>query len=132
MNRSRRLWYLLLHIFWPLSQRNYFWERCFVLGSIPTHFWHFSNIFQFLKILSLNSFTNYNAFYTRYPVWVCLWWIEYSTFLIYCKVPKEFLQDCLRIIFYSLHFEKWFKFLRTTLFLLRKKLNVQKLNSNQS
>ena len=34
----------------------YFWMGDWALGSIFTHFWHFSNISEFNKVLSLKSF----------------------------------------------------------------------------
>ena len=51
----------------------------------------------------------YQVCYARYQVSFYLWWFRPE--LNYSKVPKYYDQDCLKIFFYSLHFQWRFNFL---------------------
>ena len=59
MSRNQaKVWYLFLPNFWPPVPKFYFLKEDWVLVFVSTHFWDFSNIFYFPKILSLKSFAN--------------------------------------------------------------------------
>ena len=74
--RSRKLWYLFLGIFWLLQPKFYFAK------SLST---------KYLVVWQLLKWIGYNAYYTRYQVLLCIWWIE--TVLKCCKVAKYYVQD---------------------------------------
>ena len=44
-NRTRKLWYLLLRIYWLLLPKIYFWKRDWALDSLSTQFWDFPQYF---------------------------------------------------------------------------------------
>ena len=54
-----------------------------------------------------------------------LLWIGYV--LKYCKVPKYYDQDCLKIFFCSLHFQWWLKFLEKVLISLKNVISIKKI-----
>ena len=58
LDRTRKVWYLLLRVFWLLLSKFNFWKGDWALDYVSTQIWDFSNICLFPKILSLNSFGN--------------------------------------------------------------------------
>ena len=48
-DRTKRLWYLLLHNFWLLWPKFYFWKEEWGLGSVSTHFEIFLIFPSFLR-----------------------------------------------------------------------------------
>ena len=101
LDRTRRVWYLLLRIFWLLLPKFNIWKGDWALSDISTQIWYFSNISLFPKILSLKSLLTreathiYQACYTRDHVSFYLWLI--GSVLKHCKVPKYYGQACLKI-----------------------------------
>ena len=85
MDRTEKLWYVLLHNLWPLLQHFYFWKRDWALGSTSTEFSDFPNTSWFPKIVSLKLFSN-------------LWGNLYTMFLYYILstiLPlKHYVRDC--------------------------------------
>ena len=66
-----------------------FWEEVQALGNNSINFWDFLNIFQFLEILSLNSFgSSWGMFITNNHDSFHLWWKE--SLLNHQKVSKYF------------------------------------------
>ena len=97
LDRARKVWYLLLRVFWLLLLKFNFWNEDWALGYVSTKIWDFPNISLFPKILSLKSFGNSEATHmqvcrTGYHVSFYLWLI--GSVLKHCKVPKYFDQDC--------------------------------------
>ena len=61
LDRARKVWYLLLRVFWLLLPKFNFWKGDWALGYVSTQIWDFSNISLFPKILSLKSSTTREA-----------------------------------------------------------------------
>ena len=101
LDRTRKVWYLLLRVFWLLLPKFNFWKEDWALDYVSTIVWDFPNISLFPKILSLKSLGNwqlvrqlvYQVCYTRYHVQFYLWLIR--SVLKRCKVPKYYEQDWL-------------------------------------
>ena len=97
LDRSRKVWYLLLCVFRLLLPKFNFWKGDWTLGYVSTQIWDFPNISLFPKILSLKSLSNSwdNSYaklcYMRYHALLYMWLIE--SLLKHCKVPKYCDQD---------------------------------------
>ena len=71
LDRTEKLWYVLLHNLWPLLQHFYFWKRDWALGSTSTEFSDFPNTSWFPKIVSLKLFSNlWGNLYTKYLYYI--------------------------------------------------------------
>ena len=96
LDKSRKLWYLLLRKFWLLLPKINFWSEDLALACTPTQFGNFLFISLFSKILSLKfvrqlvSQLLYKVYYARYQVsfnfWVCSTYISYH--LYFLGIPK--------------------------------------------
>ena len=53
LDRARKVWYLLLSVFWLLRAKFNFSEGDWALGYVSAQIWDLSNSFLFPKILSL-------------------------------------------------------------------------------
>ena len=54
----KKVWYLLLYVFWLLLPKFNFWNEGWALGYVSTQIWDFDDISLFPKILSLKLFCN--------------------------------------------------------------------------
>ena len=58
LDRTRKVWYLLLPGFWLLLPKVNFWKGDWALGYVSTQIWDVPNISLFPKIVTLKSFGN--------------------------------------------------------------------------
>ena len=58
LDKARKVWYLLLRVFWLLRSEFNFWGGDWALGYVSAYIWDVPNIFLFPKILSLELFEN--------------------------------------------------------------------------
>ena len=65
LDRTRKVWYLLWHVFWLLLPRFNFWRGGWALGYVSTQIWDAPNISLFPKTLSLKLFGNS---YTKFAI----------------------------------------------------------------
>ena len=56
--QDKKVWYLLLHIFWLLQPKFNFLNGDWALTYVSTQIWDYLNISLFPKILSVKSFGN--------------------------------------------------------------------------
>ena len=69
LDRTGKVWYLLLRVFWVLLPEFNFWGGDWALGYVCTQIWDFPNISLFSKILSLKSFGNsWGSSYTKFSI----------------------------------------------------------------
>ena len=69
LDRTRKVWYLLLHVFWLLLPKFNFCRGDGALGYVSTQIWDAPNISLFPKILSLKSFGNsWGNLYTKFSI----------------------------------------------------------------
>ena len=67
LDRTRKVWYLLLRVFWLLLPKFNFWKGNW--AYVSTQIWDFPNISLFRKILSLKSFGNsWGNSYTKFAI----------------------------------------------------------------
>ena len=69
LDRTRKVWCLLLRAFWLVSLKFNFWKGDWALGYVSTQIWDFPNISWFPKILSLTSIHNsWGNSYTKFDI----------------------------------------------------------------
>ena len=102
-SKVRQIWKILISVFaydLRVSSKYLFMQGRLATRQCPMQFWDFSNIFLFLKILSLWVIWQlvrqllYKFYWTKYQVCFCLWWLE--TVLKLCKGHKYYEQNCLK------------------------------------
>ena len=71
LNRTTKVWYLLLRVFWLILPKFNFWKGDRALGYVTTQIWDFPNICLFPNILSLKSFGNsFGNSYSKFAILV--------------------------------------------------------------
>ena len=128
MNKPLKICYLILSVFWQLLSKFNFWKADWALGCLSTQIWHFFNISQFRKILSLKSFGNFsgNSWGNSFTKFVILD-VKYrftcgdsDLCLIIEKCQNIMTRIVWKLFFYSLHFQWWFNYLEKVPILAQK------------
>ena len=69
LDRTRKFWHLLLHVFWLLLPKSNLWKGNWALGYVSAQICDFPNISLFPKILILKSFGNaWGNLYTKFAI----------------------------------------------------------------
>ena len=84
--RTRKIWYLLLRVFWLLLSKFSFWKEDWALGYVSIQIWDFPSISLFPKILNLKSFGNSWGKYSIIVYILFSSWKQYTAIINWVNV----------------------------------------------
>ena len=84
--RTRKVWYLVLRVFWLLLSKFNFWKEDWALGYVSIQIWDFPSISLLPKILSLKLFGNSWDKYSIIVYFLFSSWKQYTAIINWVNV----------------------------------------------
>ena len=112
LDRSRKVWYLLLHVFWLRLPKFTFWKENWALEYVSTQNLDFPNVSFFPMFLCLKLFRNlWGKSDTKLAILDIICLFTYGQSGVYQNIAM--FQNIMTIIvwkfsFCPLHFQRWF------------------------